>query len=118
MLKIGVKRRRTKAEIEEQKQEEIRKEQKIVAELQELAGLRDRVQQAEQIAENNKGAANILSQMMSAGQAKQEDANTITLNTAGGPTRFGLAGAQTEIQVDFDAGLGDDGMQDTGLKKD
>ena len=43
MLKIGVKRRRTKAEIEEQKQEEIRKEQKIVEELQELAGLRDRV---------------------------------------------------------------------------
>ena len=67
MLKIGVKRRRTKAEIEEQKQEEIRKEQKIVAELQELAGLRERVQQAEKIAIDNKGAATVLNQMINSG---------------------------------------------------
>jgi len=43
MMKVGSKRRRTKNEIEEQKQEEVLKQQKLEADLQELADLRSRV---------------------------------------------------------------------------
>ena len=47
MLKVGSKRRRTKNEIEEQKQGEIARQEQIEAELAELANLRGRVQEAE-----------------------------------------------------------------------
>ena len=47
MMKVGSKRRRTKNEIEEEKQEEIVKQQKLKADLEELANLRGRIQQAE-----------------------------------------------------------------------
>ena len=57
MLKVGSKRRRTKNEIEEQKQEEVLKQQKLEADLQELADLRARVHEAESRALNNEGAA-------------------------------------------------------------
>ena len=67
MLKKDSKRRRTKAEIEEQKQEEILKRQKLEEDMEELANLRARMQEAEQIALNNKGAADLMSQMINAG---------------------------------------------------
>ena len=57
LMKVGSKRRRTKNEIEEQKQEEVLKQQKLEADLQELADLRARVQAAEDRAINNEGAA-------------------------------------------------------------
>ena len=57
MMKVGSKRRRTKNEIDEQKQEEILKQQKLEADLQELADLRARVHEAESRAINNEGAA-------------------------------------------------------------
>ena len=57
MMKVGSKRRRTKNEIDEQKQEEILKQQKLEADLQELADLRARVHEAESRALNNEGAA-------------------------------------------------------------
>ena len=44
---MGSKRRRTKNEIEEEKLEEIVKQQKLEADMQELVNLRARVQQAE-----------------------------------------------------------------------
>ena len=47
LLKVGSKRRRTKNEIEEQKQEEVARQEQIEAELAELANLRGRVQEAE-----------------------------------------------------------------------
>ena len=67
MLKKDSKRRRNKAEIEEQKQEEILKRQKLEEDMEELANLRARMQEAEQIALNNKGAADLMSQMINAG---------------------------------------------------
>ena len=57
MLKVGSKRRRTKHEIEEQKQSEIARQEQIEAELQELANLRGRVQQAEGRAQQAEGRA-------------------------------------------------------------
>jgi hypothetical protein len=56
-MKVGSKRRRTKNEIEDQKQEEVLKQQKLEADMQELADLRARVQAAEDRALNNEGAA-------------------------------------------------------------
>jgi len=47
MLKVCINRRQTKYEIEEQKQEEIARQEQIEAELAELANLRGRVQEAE-----------------------------------------------------------------------
>ena len=40
LMKVGSKRRRTKNEIEDQKQEEVLKQQKLEADMQELANLR------------------------------------------------------------------------------
>ena len=57
MLKVGSKRRRTKNEIEEEKQMEEARKVQMVADMQELAALRNRVQEAEYRADNNAGAA-------------------------------------------------------------
>jgi len=43
LMKVGSKRRRTKNEIEDQKQDEVLKQQKLEADMQELADLRTRV---------------------------------------------------------------------------
>ena len=56
LLKVGSKRRRTKNEIEEEKQEKVLKQQKLEEDMQELADLRRRVNQAEEEAANNRGA--------------------------------------------------------------
>ena len=86
MLKVGSKRRRTKGEIEEQKQGEIARQEQIEAELQELADLRGRVHQAEgraqqaealvhqaeEQANNNRGAADLMSQMINANHIIQD----------------------------------------------
>ena len=80
MLKKESKRRRTRAEIEEQKQEETLKRQKLAEYMQELQSLRARMQEAEQQALNNKGAAELLSQMINAGHVRQDSQNTIVLN--------------------------------------
>ena len=102
MLKKESKRRRTKAEIEEQKQEEILKRQKLEEDMEELANLRARMQEAEQIALNNKGAADLMSQMINAGHIQQDSQNTIILNAANGEQRFGINVPQPDVQVDFD----------------
>ena len=57
MLKVGSKRRRTKAELDEEKLNEVLKQQKLESDMRELANLRNRVQDAEHRAENNAGAA-------------------------------------------------------------
>ena len=44
MLKVGSKRRRTKREIEEEKEDEAGKQQKLESDMRELANLRGRVQ--------------------------------------------------------------------------
>ena len=57
MLKVGSKRRRTKNEIDEEKQMEEARKVQMAADMQELAALRNRVQEAEYRADNNAGAA-------------------------------------------------------------
>ena len=70
MLKVGSKRRRTKNEIEEEKQEEIVKQEQLEQDMAELANLRGRVQRAEKEASENVGASKQLHNMMEAGIVK------------------------------------------------
>ena len=67
LLKVGSKRRRTKNEIEEEKQEEIVKQQKLQQDMEELANLRARVVDAEKVAVENVGASKLLHHMLDAG---------------------------------------------------
>ena len=70
MLKVGSKRRRTKNEIEEEKQEEIVKQEQLEQDMAELANLRGRVQRAEKVASENVGESKQLHNMMEAGIVK------------------------------------------------
>ena len=47
MLKKNTKRKRTRAQIEEEKQEEVLKKQRLVADMTELITLRSRIEAAE-----------------------------------------------------------------------
>ena len=90
MLKVGSKRRRTKREIEEEKEDEAVKQQKLESDMRELANLRGRVQQAEQQADSNKAAAELMSQMIQAGHLHQDANDQVVLNAEEGLQRFGV----------------------------
>ena len=90
MLKVGSKRRRTKREIEEEKEDEAVKQQKLESDMRELANLRGRVQQAEQQADSNKAAAELMSQMIVAGHLHQDANDQVVLNGEEGVQRFGV----------------------------
>ena len=105
MMKVGSKRRRTKNEIEEQKQEEIVKQQKLAMDLEELANLRGRIQQAEERADTDVEAAQLMSQMIVAGHIKEHEGGGIILNSVNGVQRFVANGGQQEVQVEIEGGL-------------
>ena len=42
----------------------------------------------------------------------------MVLNTASGVQRFSLAGQEPEVQIDFDADIDGDGMEEGSLKKE
>jgi len=90
MLKVGSKRRRTKAEIEDEKEQEALKQQKLESDLQELANLRGRIQEAEEQANTNKAAAELMSQMINAGHVQQDAQDQVIINAAAGIQRFGV----------------------------
>ena len=70
MLKIGIKRRRTKAQIEQDKEEVILRDLDQQEKMAELEDLRKRILEAELIANTNKAAATLLSNMITNGTAK------------------------------------------------
>ena len=110
MLKIGIKRRRTKAQIAQDNEEEVLKLSEQQEALAELARLRRRVQEAEHAAANNVGAAKLMSHMINAGQIKQDGEESIILNAVGGVQRFGVnEGLQEIIPHEED---GNDQLQD------
>jgi len=100
MLKIGVKRRRTKAQIAEDKEEEVLKLSEQQEAIAELASLRRRVQEAEHAAANNVGAAKLMSHMINAGAVKQDGEEEIIVNAVGGVQRFGINEGLKEILYD------------------
>ena len=97
MLKKTNKRRRTKAQIEEEKQEEVLKRQRLASDMAELTTLRLKVQQAEREARTNESAGNIMQQMINAGIAKQTAGDTIAVNTAEGVQTYSVAAPETEV---------------------
>ena len=66
-MQVGSKRRRTKRQIQEDKEEAIRREEETVASMAELADLRARMKDLEEQANQGKTAASLLSQMIMAG---------------------------------------------------
>ena len=90
MLKIGIKRRRTKAQIENDKQEEILREQDQQVKLAELADLRRRIELAEHTATTNKAAGIVISQMMSKGHLKLGENDSVILTDVNGEHSFGV----------------------------
>ena len=90
MLKIGSKRRRTKAQIANDNEQTLLMAQETAQNLQELASLRARIGDAEQKAETNKAAATLMSQLINAGHVRQDTENTIVINAANGEHRFGV----------------------------
>ena len=58
--------------------------------MRELANLRGRVQQAEQQADSNKAAAELMSQMIVAGHLHQDANDQVVLNGEEGLQRFGV----------------------------
>ena len=90
MLKVGIKRRRTKAQIEQDKEEVILRDLDQREKMAELEDLRKRVLEAEQQAFNNKAAATLLSNMITNGTAKQTSGGSIVVNAKDGEQEFSV----------------------------
>ena len=75
MLKIGMKRRRTKAEIKAEKEEEALKQQDIEAK---LARLQEMEQQLGQLQQENEQAKDVINQLHAAGQIDIDDQGLIS----------------------------------------
>ena len=76
---------------------EAERREQMAADMLELANLRSRVQDAEHRADNNAGAAQLLSHMVNAGQIKQIGEQQIILNAVGGVQQFGVNEGLQEI---------------------
>ena len=90
MLKVGSKRRRTKAQVKADKEAAERKDEQDASTLAELAQLRARVQGLENEANQGKAASSLLSQMISAGHVEQDSEQTIIVHAKSGAHRFGV----------------------------
>ena len=51
---------------------------------------------------NNKGDADLMSQMINAGHIQQDSHNTIVLNSANGEQRFAISVPQADANANFD----------------
>ena len=84
----------------------------------ELATLRLRIEAAEKKASMNESAAKVMGHMLDSGVVQQDAPNSVVLNTVSGVQRFSLAGQEPEVQIDFDADLDGDGMEESDQKKE
>ena len=75
MLKVGTKRRRTKAQIQAEKEEEIIKETAVQEKLA-------RLDEQEALARNNAAAAEILTNMLKEGIAVRDENGNISVSSA------------------------------------
>ena len=87
-MQISSKRRRTKKQIEEDKEEELIKQQHIKDSMDELDALRDRVRGLEREANNSKAAHKLVNKMMAAGHIVQDSEDSVIVHAAGGQQRF------------------------------
>ena len=106
LMKVDTKRKRTKKETAEDKQEEIAKEVQAAANIAELSRLREKIRKLESESKKGKQAASIVNQMVGAGMVIQDGEDSIILN--------GNEGAQQRIQaepIDDDEQFGDEELR-------
>lgn len=84
LMQSGSKRRRTKKQIEEDKQAEFRKEDESANAMAELASLRAQVRTLGEQVETGKIAASYMSQMINAGHVVQDSADSVVIKGANG----------------------------------
>ena len=82
MLKLGSKRRRTKAQIDEEKEEKQLREEAVNASLLENQRMKHQMAQMEQDNANNSKAATILSELMQKGLVEQDESGNIKVPSA------------------------------------
>ena len=90
-MKAEAKHRRTKKQIEEDKQEEQAKELQALANVDELEKLRAKVRKLEQESKKGKKASSIVHQMIASGFVQQDAEDSIILQ--------GNDGAQQRVQA-------------------
>ena len=91
-MKSEAKRRRSRKEIEEDKQEEQAKELQTLANVEELSKLRAKVRKLELESKQGKKATSIVQQMIAGGMVQQDAEDSIVLQ--------GNDGAQQRIQAE------------------
>ena len=91
MLKAGSKRRRTKREIEEDKQEELDKENEYRSKVARLEMIELQLQASEEQVRVNRQAADLVSDMINAGVIQQESENTFVVANNNQEQRFDMA---------------------------
>ena len=80
MLKVGSKRRRTKREIEEENQKQLEKENEYRTKMTRLDMVEQEILAAQQEAEQNQQAAQLINDMIQAGVVQQQEDNTILVS--------------------------------------
>ena len=88
MLQTGSKRKRTKQQIEDEKQANFIKEQQIAAKLDNYEILQQKVQMMEQEAQSGKLAANLMTQLIHAGLIEQSAEDEFTVHGSQGDQQF------------------------------
>ena len=88
MLKVGSKRRRTRREIEEQKQSELERENDIRTKLARLDMIEQQLRQANEQNQINKKASRVMSDLINAGVLREEAENSFVVENVDGVQRF------------------------------
>ena len=98
MLKIGSKRRRTRQEIEEDKQNELEKENEFRSNQARITELEAQLAQMEQQAEHNRSAAVLVNDLMKGGVVKQKGGSSFVADGVDGPVHFDYGNPDEDIQ--------------------
>ena len=92
MLKTESKRRRTKQQIEEVKQAEVAKENAMRKHMAQIKELQAQKEQAQDAAATNRGAAQLISDLINAGINKQTKESSFVALGANGESQFDYGG--------------------------
>ena len=88
MMKSESKRRRTRAQIEAEKVAKDLEQKQIVAQLSQVAALKQKIEQLEEKAKAGSSATELLTQMMNSGLAKQTGEGTFVVHGSKGDQEF------------------------------
>jgi len=88
MLKAGSKRRRTKQEIEDEEKAKLDHENDVRSKMARLDQLEQQMAQVQQQADENRGAAVLMSDLVNAGVIKQKAANSYVVHGHNGELNF------------------------------